>query len=564
MAAAGWRGAWRSRVSSSTSTEQQDPLQVYLSYCHTNQSHNYNHCGMSIATSGSGNATASLSTTAYTTSSSASYQPAAAGHVSGHSSLLPPLAAAAPPVVETEASEVSQGQGVTVQDKAREHIRDLIHESRGGDSGSGSATATDKWLSELRVSWVLHLAELEAASAGRTFISRRLQHTAHSWTVAVRLIGRSVVCFTGWCSSQEEEGVWPTASEFVGFVATIFLQMLPFVDVVVALDTTNPSSDHSTAVSGTGSAAASARKFQTLTGVREALSGASEQVLLWHLWLRSSPDGAEATRISGETSSLLLAKLDKLDEAIRETRDSILAQSMSLTKEEDSWEISSGLQSPDIHNVTRSVTSYIIVLSTSYDRPALVDPRPPTAHEASLHGKDDVPGDENNASSIHIIMLMMRSLEKKLTRVSQTFQDQSLRFLFLINNFYFVWHQLRTNRLLDAPMQALTRQIDGYINSYLQAAWAPVLKPLHNHALCCFTVYSTKHKFESRFEKTYAAQKLWKVPDPKLREELRTAIANKIISAFTSFLEKPGCGTSASSKLTPEKLEEMLKELFEG
>ncbi|CAL5050244.1 unnamed protein product [Urochloa decumbens] len=542
MAAAGWRGAWRSRVSSSTSTEeQQDPLQVYLSYCHTNQSHNYNHCGMSIATSGSGNATASLSTTAYTTSSSASYQPAAAGHVSGHSSLLPPLAAAAPPVVETEASEVGQEQGVTVQDKAREHIRDLIHESRGGDSGS--ATATDKWLSELRVSWVLHLAELEAASARRTFISRRLQHTAHSWTLAVRLISRSVVCFTGWCSSQEEEGVWPTASEFVGFVSTIFLQMLPFVDVVVALDTTNPSSDHS---------------------VREALSGASEQVLLWHLWLRSSPDGAEATRISGETSSLLLAKLDKLDEAIRETRDSIRAQSMSLTQEDDSWEISSGVQSPDIHNVTRSVISYIIVLSTSYDLPALVDPRPPTAHEASLHGKDDVPGDENNASSIHIIMLMMRSLEKKLTRVSQTFQDQSLRFLFLINNFYFAWHQLRTNRLLDAPMQALTRQIDGYISSYLQAAWAPVLKPLHNHALCCFTGYSAKHKFESRFEKTYAAQKLWKVPDPELREELRTAIANKVISAFTSFWEKPGCGISASSKLTPEKLEEMLKELFEG
>ncbi|CAL5049744.1 unnamed protein product [Urochloa decumbens] len=516
MAAAGWRGAWRSRVSSSTSTEQQDPVQVYLSYCHTNQSHNYNHCGMSIATSGSGNATASLSTTAYTTSSSASYELAAAGHVSGHS-LLPPLAVAAPAAVETEASEVGQGQGgVTVQDKAREHIRDLIHESRGGDSGS--ATATDKWLSELRVSWVLHLAELEAASARRTFISRRLQHTAHSWTLAVRLISRSVVCFTGWCSSQEEEGVWPTASEFVGFVATIFLQMLPFVDVVVALDTTNPSSDHSAAVSGTGSAVASARKFQTLIGVREALSGASEQVLLWHLWLRSSPDSAEATRISGEMSSLLLAKLDKLDEAIRETRDSIRVQSMSLTQEDDSWEISSGLQSPDIHNVTRSVISYIIVLSTSYHRPALVDPRPPTAHKASLHGKDDVPGpgDENNGSSIHIIMLMMRSLEKKLTRVSQTFQDQSLRFLFLINYFYFVRHQLRTNR------------------------------------------------FESRFEKTYAAQKLWKVPDPKLREELRTAIANKVISAFTSFLEKPGCGISASSKLTPEKLEEMLKELFEG
>lgn len=63
-------------------------------------------------------------------------------------------------------------------------------------------------------------------------------------------------------------------------------------------------------------------------------------------------------------------------------------------------------------------------------------------------------------------------------------------------------------------------------------------------------------------DKTYAAQKLWKVPDPELREELRTAIANRVISAFTSFLEDTGI--SASSKLTRECLEEMLEELFEG
>ncbi|CAN6181600.1 unnamed protein product [Urochloa humidicola] len=428
----------------------------------------------------------------------------------------------------------------------------------------------DKWLSELRVSWVLHLAELEAASARRTFISRRLQHTAQSWALALRLISRSIVCFTGWCSSHEdvEEAAvwWPPASEFVRFVSATFLQILPFVDVVVALDTIDPISDHN-AVSGTGSTVASALKFQTLTGVREALSGASEQVQLWHLWLSSPPDDAEATRISGEMSSLLLAKVDKLDEAIRDTRDYIRAQSMSLTQVEDddsSLRTSSGLeQSPDIHKVTRSVISYIIVLSTSYNRPAVVDPHPIAHDEASLHAKDDALGDENNGSSIHLIMLMMRSLEKKLTRVSQSsFQNDSLRFLFLINNLYFVWHQLRTNRLLDAPMKALARKIDGYINSYLQAAWAPVLKPLHSNAICCFTGYSAKQKFESKFEKTYAAQKLWKVPDPELREELRGAIASRVISAFTSFLEDTGI--SASSKLTPEKLEEMLEEIFEG
>jgi hypothetical protein len=74
--------------------------------------------------------------------------------------------------------------------------------------------------------------------------------------------------------------------------------------------------------------------------------------------------------------------------------------------------------------------------------------------------------------------------------------------------------------------------------------------------------YSSLRKFESKFDKTYAAQKLWKVPDPELREELRTAIVHKVISAFTRFLQ--GSGVGSSSKDTPEKLEEMLEELFEG
>lgn len=245
--AAGWREAWCwwSRVSSSTEKEGGggggDPLQVRQTYCHANQRgglvghhYKYNNCGMSTTTSG----TASLPTTAYTTSSSASYLQAAAGRVSGHPLQSPP------PVVEEveEDAEVCR-ERVTDEDKVmtREHIRDLIHEFRGGpDAGS----AMDRWLSELRVSWVLHLNELEEASARTKFISRsrRLRHTAHTWAAALHMITRSIVSFTGW--SAQEQGVWPTDSEFAGFVAATLLQMLPFVDAVAALDISdnNPSS----------------------------------------------------------------------------------------------------------------------------------------------------------------------------------------------------------------------------------------------------------------------------------------------------------------------------------
>jgi hypothetical protein len=80
------------------------------------------------------------------------------------------------------------------------------------------------------------------------------------------MITRSIVSFTGW--SAQEQGVWPTDSEFAGFVAATLLQMLPFVDAVAALDISdnNPSSsddDHGI-VSSHGGSVTSAHKFQTL------------------------------------------------------------------------------------------------------------------------------------------------------------------------------------------------------------------------------------------------------------------------------------------------------------
>jgi hypothetical protein len=63
------------------------------------------------------------------------------------------------------------------------------------------------------------------------------------------------------------------------------------------------------------------------------------------------------------------------------------------------------------------------------------------------------------------------------------------------------------------------------------------------------------------FQKTYSAQKLWKVPDPELRTRLRKAIVEKVTAGLTGFLEvnnvtNPGVST--------QERERMLLELFEG
>ncbi|XP_066378701.1 uncharacterized protein [Miscanthus floridulus] len=565
--AAVWRGAWRWTVASTNrgggggggGGGDDDPVHPPPQPALLDHSYDVN-CGASSTASGT---TLSNTATTYATSTAAS---------------LPfPFTAAA--------------GGVTGEEKAemREHIRDLIiHGSRGGcgaatttigNGGGGSSSALGKWLSELQVSWVLHLAQLDAASAGRTFVSRRLQHTARSWVLALHAVSRSVASFTGWCSSQElqqeeEALLWPATSELVGFVAATFLLMLPFVDAVVALDdvispaSSSISSDdhgHGGVVSGKKGAVASAHKFRTLIDVRDALSGVSEQVQLWHSCLSSSCSSstdAEATRISAEMRRLLLAKMDKVDEAMRNTRDCIRTQFMSLTTDGHGHDhTASGLHSsPDIHVATQFAVSYIIVLSTSYSyNRSSVDPA--TAYEACLSL-----GENSTGSSTNLNIVIIRSLEESLTRVSQLFADQSLRFLFLANNFYFLWHQLLSQNLLsDVLTDALARKIDSYINSYLQVSWTPVLKPLHSHSPCCFffTRYSAQRKFLSEFEKTYTAQKLWKVPDPELRKVLRTAVVDKVISAFTKFLEDGGISASRVI-VSPESLQEMLEELFEG
>jgi hypothetical protein len=74
---------------------------------------------------------------------------------------------------------------------------------------------------------------------------------------------------------------------------------------------------------------------------------------------------------------------------------------------------------------------------------------------------------------------------------------------------------------------------------------------------------SSLAKFESAFHKTYQAQKLWKVPDPQLRDMLRKIITERVISDYRCYLQKhPELEKHVSS--TPGELQEMLGELFEG
>ncbi|WVZ78417.1 hypothetical protein U9M48_026129 [Paspalum notatum var. saurae] len=172
---------------------------------------------------------------------------------------------------------------------------------------------------------------------------------------------------------------------------------------------------------------------------------------------------------------------------------------------------------------------------------------------------------------------MVRSLEEQLATNSQSWFSvdlQDLRFLFLINNCYFIFQELQASSqwhlAVRLSMPDLARKIDDYIDCYLQVSWAPVFKCLQASPPTtprCFTrYYSPLRKFGARFHKTYAVQKLWKVPDPEMRKRLRKAIVDRVVLVFARFLEDNNIDVDAPgvATLTPWKVEKMLGELFEG
>jgi len=189
----------------------------------------------------------------------------------------------------------------------------------------------------------------------------------------------------------------------------------------------------------------------------------------------------------------------------------------------------------------------------------------PIVSEAARIGKY-VPHIEDLFPLNSMIMEMTPFLQEKLAKESESFLNQGLRFLFLLNNSYFIWEGLSTlnhsSSSLKVYVAALSDKVKEYKESYLQVSWAPLLKLLFNTKPVPFWKnYNPQTMFESELRKTYTTQKQWKVPNTKLKISLRKAVTENIIPGYTKYIED---GKVTNPKFTPQELEEMLQDLFEG
>ncbi|KAJ1260821.1 hypothetical protein BS78_10G261600 [Paspalum vaginatum] len=315
------------------------------------------------------------------------------------------------------------------------------------------------------------------------------------------------------------------------------LKMLIFVDAIVALDPCE--------------VAGLEQKMHILLCVHGALSAALSQLRF------SSPSrlpSAQVARIQREIASLLSAKDDEATQAISGTMSQIwgcLMESMDASIRIQKIQTPHG--SSDVHNVTRAATDHFGYLWDNYSSVT------PIVFQAACRGYAAEVGDTKHPLA-SLTIQMMPCLEEKLDRWSKSFPDQGLRFLFMMNNYCYILQQLHDHNtharnLLHLYFAQLSRKIKSHELRYPEVSWAPVLSCLR------YRGSSPLPKFERTFCKTYNAQKLWKVPDPELRERLRKAITKKIVSGYTNYIKDNGVTTL---KFSPQELQEMLRELFEG
>ncbi|KAH7446563.1 hypothetical protein KP509_01G062100 [Ceratopteris richardii] len=207
-----------------------------------------------------------------------------------------------------------------------------------------------------------------------------------------------------------------------------------------------------------------------------------------------------------------------------------------------------------------------------------------------LIGEDEKVESANSqlaAATVKIMSALQTSLEEK----SKLYNDPALAHVFMMNNVHYIVKCVRryeTNQVLGEDwVQRHRRIVQQHAQNYKRVAWAKVLQSLSVQGLTSSgsgvgfdgsmstgvsrTLLKERFKtFNVQFEELYQRQRQWSVPDSELRESLRLAVAEVLLPAYRSFLKRFGSyvegGKNAQKfiKFTPDELDGMLGELFEG
>ncbi|MCO5563532.1 hypothetical protein L7F22_017176 [Adiantum nelumboides] len=189
-------------------------------------------------------------------------------------------------------------------------------------------------------------------------------------------------------------------------------------------------------------------------------------------------------------------------------------------------------------------------------------------------------------------MKIMSALQTNLDGKARLYRDAALAHVFLMNNIHYMVKSVRRSEAKDVLgedwVQRHRRIVQQHAQNYKRVAWGKVLQSLSVQGLTSsgsgglgndgsistgVSRALLKERFKTfniQFDELYQRQTQWFVPDIELRESLRLAVAEVLLPAYRSFLKhfgslmESGKNPQKYVRFTPEKLDAMLGELFEG
>ncbi|XP_020199763.1 exocyst complex component EXO70A3-like [Aegilops tauschii subsp. strangulata] len=375
--------------------------------------------------------------------------------------------------------------------------------------------ALENWFLELDIDWVLQIDDEHGLQRLLRDKPVTTQELVDKWVRALTVIVASI-------TETEYEFAFHRTPAVALFGKASITEMLNVVDVIVP--------------------ALEAKKLQAVLDMFACVCGTSHMI-------RPVMISREAQSIFKEIGNSLEREGIRLSEIISNSTKEV----RTLVEEDDSWAIEILRGRGEVHKNTRFIMDCIVSM---------------TIARTSMHNSAPSNNSENLDGLIDIEYLLLRK--------SWLLLDPSLRYLFLLNNSYFVAHVVSESSgsfIPDDPWDLtpkLTPECKKYMDSYLDFSWGHVLSciPKSRSLGLIHRLVNTPSlaKFQSAFHETYQAQKFWKVPDPRLREALRRAIIERVITGYRNYLEEhpeleKHVGRQSSS---PQVLEEMLGELYEG
>nr|CAB3459446.1 unnamed protein product [Digitaria exilis] len=203
-------------------------------------------------------------------------------------------------------------------------------------------------------------------------------------------------------------------------------------------------------------------------------------------------------------------------------------------------------------------------------------------------------GSETKSQLADVIMKIMQSLQNNLNEKSKQYKDPALSHIFLMNNLHYMVMFVRRSQakdiLGDDWIQRHRKIVQQNASQYKRVAWAGILQTL--------TIQTTggpgsptppvvitsgvsrnriKERFKSfniQFEELHAKQSQWAIPDQELRDNLRLAVAEVLLPAYRSFVNRfgyvklslvqRGKNPHKYIKHPPEALDQLLGQFFQG